>query len=487
MSDKTAGITMMPIEKIHPSKTNPRKHFDEVSLKEMAETMKIHGILEPVLVRKELKNGGFELVAGERRLRAAILAGLKEIPVIEKDLTDEEVLEIHVIENMQREGLHPLEEAEGYRQLLQLPKPHKYDAAKIAARVGRSVKYVYDRIKLMDLTPALQKDFTENKITAGHAILLARLTTEEQKKVSDKDTGGLWKDEDANFEEIVGKSDGFKLCSVRELQQYIDEHVRFVPERDADPMLFPETAAVIQAADPKKKSDKIVAITYGYVNPDARNGEHHIAPTSWKRADGKKGSKTCEFSVIGVVCAGEERAQAFRVCTNKEKCKTHWSEWQKARAKSRASSPVNNEGASAAERQQKEREKQEVERKQAELESKRWDKALPDILKALAVAFKKAPIAQVAKELIKHLDGEWLGGDLKKAEKNMPAGKSADEILRHAAYWAILLEMDNNMSDEDTIQLFKTFGVDVKKIIDDVAPIEKKEAVKETKKFKLKK
>ena len=301
---------------------------------ELAESIKKHGILQPILVRTIVSKVGspniigYEIVCGERRFRAAKDAGLKEIPVAIKKLTDTEVVEIQVVENLQRSDLHALEEADGYRQLMKV----KYDAARIAERVGRSVKYVYDRIKLLNLIEPLQKEFREDKITAGHAILLARLTPDEQKKVSQKDSGGLWTDEDAQFESIVGKSDGYKLQSVRELQQYIDEHVRFVPDRDADPMLFPATAEILKAADPKKKSDKIVAITYGYVQPAARNGQHHIAPTSWKRADGKKGSKVCDFSVIGVVVAGEERAEAFRVCVNKEKCKIHWGQWQKERA-----------------------------------------------------------------------------------------------------------------------------------------------------------
>ncbi|NOS67947.1 MAG: ParB/RepB/Spo0J family partition protein [Candidatus Peribacteraceae bacterium] len=467
----TIEMVHLEISKVTPSKTNPRKNFDAAALQELSISVKKHGILQPILVRPLNGSGTFEIVAGERRFRAAKAAELKEIPATVRELSDQAVLEIQVIENLQREDLHPMEEAEGYRQLIAIrPKGEApYDAARIAERIGRSVKYVYDRIKLLNLIEPLRKEFSEDKITAGHAILLARLSAKDQKLVHDR---GLYQHEHAHFKEIVADSDGKKAVSVRELQQFIDEHCRFVPERDVDPMLFPETTALLKSADPKKKSDKIVAISLGYVQDTARTGgEKHVSPLSWKRADGKQGSKPCDFSVIGVVVAGENRAKAFRVCLQKEKCKTHWAEWQRARAKNRGQTGPLPAGVSVSENARKEKERIEEERRKEQLEQERFNRALPEILKALAEAVKKAPIPQVGKKIVEAISRFYLSGDLKAAMKFYVPGKSAEEMLRHAMYVSLLYSFDDEGETEIETQC-KAFGVDMKAVIDRVTPVQ---------------
>lgn len=463
-----AELGQIEIEKIKVSKHNPRKFFDPARMSELVASIKRVGVLQPILVRpvmvlknKEADFSHFELVAGERRYRAAKEAGLETIPANIRELTEEQALETQVLENLDRQDLHPIEEAEGFRNLMTLPG---YDAVKISERVGRSVQFVYDRMKLCDLIEPLKKDFRENKFTAGHAILISRLSAAEQKRASDKDMGGLWTEEDAHFEEIVGKSDGYKLRSVRELQQWIDEHCRFVPERDADPMLFPETAALIKSADPKKKSDKIVHITYGYVQESARNGEKHIAPTSWKQADGKNGSKSCEFSLIGVVIAGEDRAKAFRVCINKEKCKTHWGEWQRERAKTRNMSSTGDK-AGLADQREKQRQKEAQAELAREEAQERWRKGKPALLAALASGIKKAstkPKGLLAKLVIDYCEPGYGPGILDKT--SVPRGKSSDDVLRHCSF--LLLQADVNDWDEFPKTLKKYFGLDAKKILE---------------------
>jgi ParB/RepB/Spo0J family partition protein len=154
------------------SKTNPRKTFDKDRLAELTASVKAHGVLQPILVRPNGKEGTYELVAGERRFRAAQAAGLASIPAMVRELTDVQVLEVQVIENLQRDDLHPLEEAEGYRQL---HEKHGYSVEDLAAKVGKSKAYVYARLKLCDLAPAARKPFVEGKVSASIALLVARI------------------------------------------------------------------------------------------------------------------------------------------------------------------------------------------------------------------------------------------------------------------------------------------------------------------------
>jgi len=169
-----ATAAMMLLASIEPSKTNPRKLFDKVKLAELTESVKKHGVLQPPLVRPSPSGDAskFEIVAGERRWRAAQAAGLEQMLTVCRPLTDREALEIQVIENLQREDLHPLEEAEGYERLL---TEHAYTAASIADKVGKSSTYVYARLKLCALTKANRKLFFDGKLNPSTALLLARI------------------------------------------------------------------------------------------------------------------------------------------------------------------------------------------------------------------------------------------------------------------------------------------------------------------------
>ena len=170
----------LSVGSIQPSSTNPRKHFDPAAIKELSDSIKKHGVLQPILVRA--MGSGFEIVAGERRFRAAKDAGLKEIPAVVMTLTDIEAVEIQVIENLQRADLHPLEEAEGYEFLM---KQHGYAGAEeIAAKIGKSRSYVYGRLKLCALTPTLKKGFLKGSVNASVALLLARIPETLQDKAA---------------------------------------------------------------------------------------------------------------------------------------------------------------------------------------------------------------------------------------------------------------------------------------------------------------
>lgn len=307
-----------------PSPSNPPGRTDGQEFQELVESIVRHGVLQPLVVRPvEGESGRFEIIAGHRRAAAAKLAGLAIVPTVVHD-GDVNVREIQLEENLRRKDLHALEEAQGY---LDLMGETQETVAGIAARLGRSVRYVYDRLNLLKLRPELQKVFRAGEITPGHAIILARLSPAEQSRVLDTD---LFIPERSLFDEgndDLTKQEPRKAISVRELQCWVDEHVRIEPAT-TDSILFPETVAALADAD------KVIPITYSYhLRDSARSKERTFGPQSWKRADGEQKSKLCELAVTGLVVAGPHRGEAFAVCTKKDKCKVHWGAEMRAKAK----------------------------------------------------------------------------------------------------------------------------------------------------------
>jgi ParB family chromosome partitioning protein len=169
-------IREIPLETICESKTNPRSHFDETALAEVAANIRQHGVLQPILLRPlpEGETGTYELVAGTRRYRASRLAKRESIPATVRELTDAQALELQVIENVQRVDVHPLDEAQGYAALIDL-QPDTYTVESIASRVGRSPAYVSGRLRLIQLILEAKQAFYEDKLTVAHAFEIARL------------------------------------------------------------------------------------------------------------------------------------------------------------------------------------------------------------------------------------------------------------------------------------------------------------------------
>ena len=158
----------LPINEIIPNRDQPRKTFDEAALEELAESIKQHGVLQPLLVRP-IPSGVYQLVAGERRWRACRMAGLNKVPVVIKELTDTETMEIAIIENLQREDLNPIEEAEGLQALID---KCGYTQEEVAASVGKSRPAIANSLRLLRL-PQEVRDMTKNgEISAGHARAL---------------------------------------------------------------------------------------------------------------------------------------------------------------------------------------------------------------------------------------------------------------------------------------------------------------------------
>lgn len=164
-----ASLTKIPLALIKPNPGQPRRLFDLLALDELAASIKEKGLLQPLLVRP--KGDMYELVAGERRLKASQMAGLREVPVVIKDIGEREALEIALIENLQREDLNPIEEAEGYKRLADMGMTQE----EVAKAVGKARVAITNALRLLHLGPEIKRALEENKISAGHARALLML------------------------------------------------------------------------------------------------------------------------------------------------------------------------------------------------------------------------------------------------------------------------------------------------------------------------
>ena len=169
------GEILVKINQVEPNRDQPRKDFDEDSLMELADSIRQFGILQPLLVQK--KKDYYEIIAGERRWRAAKLAGIKEIPIIVKEYTDQEIVEISLIENIQRENLNPIEEAAAYKRLLE---EFHLKQDEVAERVSKSRTAVTNSMRLLKLSPRVQQMIVDDMRRTGHARALLAIDDEEQ-------------------------------------------------------------------------------------------------------------------------------------------------------------------------------------------------------------------------------------------------------------------------------------------------------------------
>lgn len=212
---KEPAETIVKINEVEPNKNQPRRTFDEDALLELAESIKQHGVIQPLIVKKRDKY--YEIIAGERRWRAAKMAGLKEIPVVIKDLSDQEIMEVALIENIQREDLNPIEEAQAYQRLI---KEYNYKQDELAERVSKSRVAVTNSMRLLKLDERVQKMIIDDMISAGHArALLAITDSEKQYTIAMK-----------VFDEKLSVRETEKL--IKNLDKQVKPKVNTTPEND---------------------------------------------------------------------------------------------------------------------------------------------------------------------------------------------------------------------------------------------------------------
>lgn len=476
---------LIPVDQLKESKTNPRQHYAKEELQELTDSVRTFGVIEPLIVRPQKGDkASFEIISGSRRYRATKAAGLAEAPCIVREATDGQVLELHIIENLQRADLHPMEEAQGYEAMMS--PPHRMKVEQLADRIKKSVKYVYDRRKLLDLIKPVQKVFLDNEITAGHAILLARIPAEHQKRILEAEVDGLFYPErvlrDPETEELIWNSDdaaeeprGRRCISVRELEAIIDRTVRFTPKDAVQHAIhYPET---VKALEEQPKDEKVLAITYEHVIRDtARDSKTRtLGPRSWTRADGQFESKTCDHSELGLVVAGPRRGEAFQVCRAKEKCLVHYGKEikdkqrrEKAHAEGKPSDRAKQQ-AQDARRQQKE----EAQRLRQEAERKTWEKAVPDILDAIAKRVLAMPTkagGYLAQTIMEEIDRN--GSTMVKPLKT--PGSSAEDVVRQGAFLVLAGEArDSYWGRQNFPKKAKYLGIDLPAILKAHAKAEK--------------
>ena len=175
-------IVELDLSELRPNPYQPRKKFDEEALKELAESIKEHGVFQPIIVKKSIK--GYEIVAGERRYRASKMLGLEKIPAIIKDFTDDEMMQISLLENLQRENLTSIEEAKAYKAIIDASNLTQEELAK---KVGKSRSYITNILGLLTLPNSIQNLILDNKISMGHARALSKIEDEDKiKELADK-------------------------------------------------------------------------------------------------------------------------------------------------------------------------------------------------------------------------------------------------------------------------------------------------------------
>lgn len=473
------------VDELRPSPLNPRKHFDPAAMAELQANIAKHGVIVPLIARTQKDH--LEILDGERRWRAAQAAGVATVPVTYREMSDSDAIEFMLLNSIQRQDLTPLEEAAGFKALITSNKA-KYSALYIADRIGRTERYVWDRMKLLDLIPVLKKLLDHERILVGHAELLAKLKPEDQERAVEWDgqnlayrkLEGLWEteynrlklDEDEDDEAPGPKNlyRGLKPVTVKELESWVAHHVRFDVEHmaKAAPLEFAETAekvAIAEALPGKRK--KVISITDEYrVADDARDdGERTYGESSWRKADGKDGDKGCEHSVIGVFVTGRRQGRTLEVCINRDKCTTHFGKEikereknQKLRQQGKGGQAAQNEAVSESKRREKEQQEQ---RERAQLE-KAWS-AISKALLAECVAQVKGSKALAPKQE-KFFEDQYevlINVDLAKKHGIKPWGKNLAAAL-------LVSEIDHQIEGADDFDHFSRFaarfGLDIKRL-----------------------
>lgn len=222
----------LPLSSLRESDSNPRRTFDESKLRELAESIRTHGLIQPITVRP--KDDAFEIVAGARRFRALQIADHTETPVRILELTDAQALEVQIIENSQRQDVHPYEEAAGYQRLLDLPG---YDVAALSQKCGKSESHIYTRLALLQLVPEVAEAFQQDRITASHANQIARIPHSRQAEAFEQCFRKDWQDKESH------------LLPAKHLVSWLNQNIYLpltqAPFEIADATLLPEAGACL--------------------------------------------------------------------------------------------------------------------------------------------------------------------------------------------------------------------------------------------------
>jgi ParB/RepB/Spo0J family partition protein len=347
----TGKFQLVPIDQIHDSPLNPRRHLDSARTQELVESMRQHGVIDPLILRPI--NGQYEIASGHRRRAAAAIVGLQDLPALVRPLTDAELLDIIMVEAVQQESFHPLDEAEGFRRMQKLD-PLMTPAA-IAARIGKSARYVCDRLTLDKLIVAAKKAFESDALTAAHAIEIARLTPEDQIKALDLAFQTVWN--------VDGKGhDAKDLIGLHALKAEIARNCKLNLADESTQAELPQLAEAMTVA--LDAGGPLLEVSSGN-KADCPKGVK--AQGAWREV-GKR--DRCDFARPAVVVHGQaRRGEVLQVCATRT-CKTHF--------------PPKPKPAARAKRQES-WQKENAERK---AKAEAWGKLRPHAARAVVVATK---------------------------------------------------------------------------------------------------
>jgi len=349
----------IPIAQLKESTTNPRKTFDEGPLNELAESIRSKGVLLPLLVRPV--NGHYEIVAGERRYRASKLAGRDTVPATVRELSDAECLEVQLIENLLRTDLHPFEEAQGFRALLDR-EGGKYTVEKISAKTGKAASFIAKRLKLLDLAKPAADAFLAGHIGVEHAQLIAKLAPDMQEHALAHCFDGYH----------AANDDERSLVPIARLQAWIEQNVylrlRSVPFSKDDATLVPEAGSCANCpkrtgfntllfsevredsctdavcfnrkldAHITRRAEKmpgLVLISNEFSLPEGtpilarRNYVEVVAQRAKGRRESRPGNRTCNHTKTAIHADGMDKGRLAKVCAERS-CKVHFEDQQQA-------------------------------------------------------------------------------------------------------------------------------------------------------------
>jgi ParB family chromosome partitioning protein len=391
-----------PTTKIDPSPTNPRKFFDKQKLDELTESVKSQGVLEPLLVRAA-KKGRFEIIAGERRWRAATAAGLKDVPTVLREMSDDQVLDAQIHENLHRADVHPMDEAFGYQHLLKVVEGLTVE--ELARRVNKSPRYVAQRLSLTTLIEPAVQDFMEGLITLGHAVQLSRLAPQVQPKALEACYGREFVKYDSVKGEQVYRTIKTEMSSVADLGAFISQKLTLdltkapwsledatlveaqgpcssCPSNTAtNQLLFGDAAESAICTNPEGYERKMRAWIDRQVSELKAGGAPQVLLLTafydakdkqtirrWNLPEGALGTEDfhvvekvkgrCESTLPAVYVQGNQRGQKAWVCTDR-KCKDHMGR-KESSSSSRSSSSSTGGEKSEAEKEKGRKRKQEL-------------------------------------------------------------------------------------------------------------------------------
>jgi ParB family transcriptional regulator, chromosome partitioning protein len=410
----------LPVAQLQESPTNPRRRYDARSLEELAASFRTQGVVQPLLVRT-IGEDLYEVVAGARRLRAARLAELEKIPVLLREMTDAEAIEVQAIENLQREEIHPLEEALAYKNMLDLDGD-RYSITSIAEKVSKSPSYIAQRLQLTQLIEPVAQAFLDDQIGVGHALEIAKLQPSEQEQAFSAAFNNTW----------VGGTQTRVLLPIKSLIAWIEQNILLelgtVPFDKSDETLVPEagscdnclkrtgvntllfagasTDSCTDAACYNGKMSRfvelqvaakpqLVQISTNWNGPrdSSMLPRGRYVPLQLVRKNGKAKAavspdqKPCPYMKEAIVAEGAERGRTVKICSEPT-CKIHFAQRQEPDEK-------------AIERQKEVRRKELLKRRLAATVRHR---VFAEILKKVSAPLERADLALILQTMLEHSD-----------------------------------------------------------------------------------